>query len=136
MDVERRPSGDSAARVAGVIQVALGLGFGIGSAVTMRHLAAHGELPMTPFGFRSMAGPFEQLGSERLAQLGWAFVVVCAADVIAGVWHWQRRRRGLLLGLLTAPPGFALALGFALPFMLIGLPLRVLLALAGRRSLR
>jgi hypothetical protein len=136
MDVERRPSGDSAARVAGVIQVVLGLGFGIGSAVTMRHLAAHGELPMTPFGFRSMGGPFEQLGSERLAQLGWAFVVVCAADVIAGVWLWQRRRRGLLLGLLTAPPGFALALGFALPFMLIGLPLRVVLALAGRRSLR
>ncbi len=136
MDAEHRSLGASAARVAGASQAVLGLGFAIGAAVTMRHLAAQGELPLTPFGFRSMAGPFEQLGTGKLEQLGWAFAGVCTADVTAGLWLWQRRRRGLVLGLITAVPGFALAIGFALPFMLIGIPLRVLLALAGRRSLR
>ena len=136
MDAEQRSRGASAARFAGASQVLLGAGFGIGAAVTMRHLAAHGELPLTPFGFRSMAGPFEELGPERLEQLGWAFVGVCAADVLAGLWLWQRRRRGLNLGLVTAVPGFALAVGFALPFMLIGIPVRLVFALAGRRSLR
>jgi hypothetical protein len=65
-----------------------------------------------------------------------AAAVVCAVDVLAGILLWQRRRAGLRLGLLTAVPQFALGLGFALPFLLAGIPIRVVLALAGRRSLR
>lgn len=125
-----------AARTAGVIQILLSLGFGGGATWTMLYLAAHGELPMTPWGFRSMAGPFEALGQQTLSILGWALVAVCALDVLAGLWLLRFRRRGFWLGLVTAVPQFALGLGFALPFLLVGVPIRVVLAIAGRRRLR
>jgi hypothetical protein len=129
--------GRRALRVGAAISTVLGIGFGIGTAVTLWHLARTGELPMTPFGFRSLAGgPFEQLGQERFAVLGWALVVVSLLDALAGIWLWQGRRRGLWLGLGTSGPGIALAIGFALPFLLVGIPLRVALAVAGRRPLR
>jgi hypothetical protein len=123
-------------RAAGASFVALGVGFGAGAVVTLTHLARTGELPMTPWGFRSMSGPFESLGQERFAALGWALVGVCALDAVAGVWLWQGRRRGLRLGSATTVPAFGLAAGFALPFLLIGVPIRVGLMLAGRRGLR
>jgi hypothetical protein len=119
------------------MHAALGLGFGIGTLVTLQHLARYGELPMTPFGFRSLAGgPFELLDTELFTLLGWSLVAVCAADVLAGIWLWRGRRRGLRLGLATAVPAFGLGVGFALPFLLAGVPIRVALMLAGRRDLR
>ena len=33
---------------------------------------------MTPWGFRSMSGPFEGLGAGRFSMLGWSFVALCA----------------------------------------------------------
>jgi hypothetical protein len=123
-------------RAAAVCYAALGLGFGGGAIVTLAHLARTGELPMTPFGFRSMSGPFEALGPDRFAALGWALVGVSALDVLAGAWLWQGRRRGLRLGLATTLPALALGAGFALPFLLAGVPLRIALLLAGRRTLR
>jgi hypothetical protein len=125
-----------AIRAASIISTSLGLGFGIGSAVTLVLLGRYGDLPMTPWGFRSMAGPFEALGQDRFATLGWVLVGVCALDVAAGRWLWQGRRRGLRLALATALPAFALAAGFDLPFLLVGVPLRTALALAGRQALR
>ena len=121
---------------AGVIEILLSVGFGGGATWTMLHLAQNGELPMTPWGFRSMAGPFEELGQQTFSVLGWALVAICALDVLAGIWLMQRRRRGFRLGLVTAVPQFALGLGFALPFLLVGIPIRVVLAIAGHRSLR
>ncbi len=129
-------AGSPAIRAAAVSYVALGLGFGGGAIVTLLHLARAGELPMTPFGFRSMSGPFETLGPDRFAALGWALVGVSALDVLAGAWLWQGRRRGLRLGVATALPALGLGAGFALPFLLVGVPIRVALLLAGRRSLR
>jgi hypothetical protein len=82
----------NALKAAGALYVALGLGFGIGAAVTLNHYAREGELPMTPFGFRSLAGPFEELGPEQFSALGWALVAVCAVDVLAGLWLLQGRR--------------------------------------------
>jgi hypothetical protein len=114
----------------------LGLGFGVGTVVTLAYFARHGELPMTPWGFRSLSGPFEQLGPERFTALGWALVGVCALDVVAGIWLWQGRRRGARLGLATTPLALALGAGFALPFLLAGVPIRAALVLAARRSLR
>lgn len=130
-------SGHSPAiRAAAVLYVALGLGFGIGGAVTLDHLARNGELPMTPWGFRALSGPFERLGVERFTQLGWALVGVCALDLLAGFWLWQGRRRGARLGLATTPAALFLGAGFALPFLLAGIPLRVALVLLGRPTLR
>lgn len=130
------PSRSPAVRAAAVLYVALGVGFGVGGAVALDHLTRHGELPMTPWGFRALSGPFERLGVERFSALGWALVGVCALDMIAGLWLWQGRRRGARLGLATTPPALFLGAGFALPFLLAGIPLRVALVLLGRRTLR
>ena len=129
--------GSAAIRAAGVAYIALGVGFGVGTAVTLRLYARDGELPMTPWGFRSLAGgPFERLSPEQFTALGWVLVGVCAVDVVAGFWLLQGRRRGEVLGLATTPVALALGAGFALPFLLAGVPIRVALVLAGRRRLR
>lgn len=125
-----------AIRIAAVGYVLLGLGFGVGSVVTLHHLARKGELPMTPWGFRSMSGPFEELGHDAFTALGWALVGVCVLEVVAGAWLWQGRRRGARLGLATTPLALGLGAGFALPFLLVGAPLSAALVLVGRRSLR
>ena len=114
----------------------LGLGFGAGSVVTLVYLAREGELPMTPWGFRSMSGPFEELGPDAFTFLGAGLVVVCVLDVVAGVWLWQGRRRGARLALATTPFALGLGAGFALPFLLVGAPIAAALVLAGRRGLR
>jgi hypothetical protein len=126
----------TALRVAGAIYLLLGVGFGAGAVGTLLHFTRHGELPVTPWGFRSMSGPFEGLGAERFSMLGWSFVAVCALDALAGVWLWQGQRRGARLGMLTSPLALILGLGFALPFLIVGLPIRLGLTWAGRGSLR
>lgn len=110
-------------------------GFGITMAITLDHLARTGELPMSPFGFRSFSGPFELLGRDAFTALGLALVAVCGLDVLAGVWLWQGKRRGARMGLATTPPALALGIGFALPFLLLLAPLRAVLVAAGWRSL-
>jgi hypothetical protein len=116
--------------------LALGAGFGVGTVVTLAHFTRHGELPMTPWGFRSLSGPFEGLGPGPFAILGWALVGVCVLDVVAGIWLWQGRRRGAWLGIVTTPLALGLGAGFALPILLLGAPIRAWLVLAGLRSLR
>jgi hypothetical protein len=111
-------------------------GFAMAMPIALRHLVRTGELPMTPWGFRAFAGPFEQLGAEKFTALGWTLVGVCTLDVVAGVWLWQGKPRGAALGLATTPIAFGLAAGFALPFLLVPVPLRAALVLIGRRSLR
>ena len=114
----------------------LDAGFAVTTPFVLSHLARHGELPMTPWGFRALSGPFERLGPETFTGLGWALVGVCTLDVVAGVWLWQGRRRGAALGLAMSPFALALAGGFALPFLGAPVPIRAALVLAGRRSLR
>jgi len=128
--------GSRAVRVAAGIHLFLGLAFGASVPFVLAHLARHGELPMSPFGWRYMAGPVEQLGPEAFTALGWALVGVSALDLVAGSWLWQGRRRGLRLGLATNALAFLLGAGFELPLLLVGVPIRTALALAGRRSLR
>jgi hypothetical protein len=123
-------------RVAGALFAVLGLGFGVPALWAVDHLQRTGELPMTPFGFRALSGPFEQLGTTWFSRLGVALAGVSSLYVLAGVWLWRGERRGLRLGGAAAVPGLVLATGFALPFMLIGLPVSLILALVGRRSLR
>jgi hypothetical protein len=125
-----------ALRCAAVLYAALGIGFGAGAVVTADHLARTGELPMTPFGFRSMSGPFEALGQGPFTVLAWSLAAVCALDALAGAWLWQGRRRGARLGLASTPAALVLGAGFALPFLLLGVPARVALIVAGRRGLR
>ena len=121
-------------RVAALLYLFLGVGFGASVPFVLAYFERNGELPMT-FWFRSMAGPFEQLGPETFTALGWIFVAACAADVVAGVGLWRGRRWGARLGLATSPLVLALGVGFDLPLILLGVPVRVALVLAGRRSL-
>ena len=121
-------------RVAALLYLFQGVAFGASVPFELGYLERTGELPMT-FWFRSMAGPFEQLGPEAFSVLGWTFVGVCAADVVAGLGLWRGRRWGARLGLATSPLALALGVGFDLPLVLVGVPLRVALVLAGRRSL-
>jgi len=138
MDVNADHGSDSpfSARLASALSAILGAGFGIGATWTVTHLLQHDELPMTPWGFRSMAGPFEDLGPGPLVVLGVGLVALCAVDVIAAVWLWQGRRRGGILSLITAVPCLALAIGFALPFLLLGIPVRTALVLNAWSRLR
>ncbi len=122
-------------RIAALLFIA-DAGFGIAMPFTLAHLARTGELPISPFGFRSFSGPFEQLGQGAFTVLGWALVAVCALDVLGGIWLWQGRRRGARLGLAMTPFAVALGVGFALPFLLLLAPIRAGLVLAGWRSLR
>ena len=129
--------GSLATRLAAVLFVTLGLGFGIGAVVALDHDRREGEMPMTPWGFRAFAGgPFDNLSRDRSTALLWALVGICALDVVSGALLARGRRRGATLGLATSPVAFILAAGFALPFLLIGVPIRVALLLAGRGSLR
>jgi hypothetical protein len=109
--------------------------FGILMPGTVAHLERTGELPMSPFGFRSFSGPFDQLGQEAFTALGWTLVAVSALDVLAGAWLWQRKRRGARLGLATTPIAFALGFGFALPFLLLLVLLRAGLVFSRWRDL-
>ena len=122
-------------RVAALLFLFLGVAFGASVPFVLAHLARHDELPMSPFGWRYMAGPFEQLGPEAFVALGWTFVGVCAADVVAGLGLWRGRRWGATMGLATSPLALALGVGFDLPLVLVGVPIRVALVVAGRRSL-
>jgi len=121
-------------RVAALLYLFLGVAFGASVPFVLAYFGRNGELPMT-FGFRSMAGPFEQLGPEAFVALGWTFVGVCAVDVVAGLGLWRGRRWAARMGLATSPVALALGVGFALPLVLVGVPIRVALVLAGRRSL-
>lgn len=123
-------------RAAAVSYLLLGLGFGVSTFVTLDSFARDGELPMTPWGFRALSGPFEALGPGPFTALGWALVGVSLLDVVAGIWLWRGRRRGAWLGLATTPLALGLGAGFALPFLLVGAPIRASLVLAGWRSLR
>jgi hypothetical protein len=132
----RQAGGSRAAKAAAVAFAAPALGFGLPTPFVLDHLARTGELPMTPFGFRSHAGPFEALGPEAFTALGWVLVGVSALDTLAGVWLWQGRRRGVVLGAVTTPVTLVLSLGFAFPFLLLAIPIRLGLMAAARSSLR
>ena len=129
-------AGRLATRIAGTLLAMLGASFGPAPVWATMHLRRTGELPLTPFGFRALSGPFERLGRGSFSVLALALAAVSALNVVAGSWLWRGQRRGLRLGLATFAPTMVLGVGFALPFLLIGLPISTVLALAGRQSLR
>ena len=124
------------ARVAAVMYVLLGVGFGVGAAVTLALFARDGELPMTPWGFRSLAGPFSDIGDTETLVLGAGLVALCAADTVAGAGMWRGRRWAGRLAVATTPVALLFAGGFALPFLLIGIPVRLAFLAESWRRLR
>lgn len=125
-------------RWAAALYIFLGIAFGASVPWVLISFASTGELPVT-FGFRSLAGgPLEYLSAELFMAAGWFLVAISAIDVVAGVLLWRGRRVGAVIGLVTDPPALALGWGFALPLLVIGVPIRAALAItslaAGRRT--
>ena len=117
-------------RVASVLYVFLGLAFGLSVPWVVAFLVDNGYLPLM-FGFRALSGPLEGFGRGAFLVAAGILVAVSLLDVIAGVLLWRGRRGGALLGLATDPIALALGWGFALPLLLIGVPVRALLVIAG-----
>jgi hypothetical protein len=124
-----------AIRVAAVLYLVPAIAIGLGTPFILRRLALDGELP-TIVGIRALSGPFERLGQDGFTALGWALVASSALDALVGIWLSQGRRRGAWLGLASTPFSLTLGAGFALPGLLVAVPVRVALILAGRRTLR
>ena len=125
------------ARWAAVSVLLPALGFGLPTPFVLSYLQRYGHLPMTPFGFRSHAGgPFEQLSTDAFVAVGWLFVATCAADVLAGAWLWRGERRGARLAAALTPLQLVFAIGFAFPFLLLALPIRIVLLALARPGLR
>jgi hypothetical protein len=91
---------------------------------------------MTPWGFRSLDGPLARIDTRTTMLAGAALVAVCAADVATAAGLWRGRRWAGRLGLATTPAAVVLGLGFELPFLLAGIPLRTALLAAAWRRLR
>jgi len=124
-------------RLAGALSASLGIAFGTAMVISLNRLARGHDLPMTPFGFRAFAGgPFDELPAPAFKAMGCALLATCAVDVVAGAWLWKGQRRGARLALATSPVSFGLGIGFALPFLLVGVPLRAGLIALGRNRLR
>ncbi|HEY8870656.1 MAG TPA: hypothetical protein VIM30_14880 [Candidatus Limnocylindrales bacterium] len=127
-------------RITAVIYAVPGVGWAASLLAVLLYHARRGELPMTPFGFRLLGGPYPQIGTERLTPLGWALawllVGLSGVDVLVGRWLWQGRRRGAVVALALAPLSFVLGRLFALPYLLVMAPLRALLVLMSWRQLR
>jgi hypothetical protein len=117
-----------------------GIGWALATLAVLLSHQLRGELPMTPFGWRLLGGPYPEIGVDRLTPLGWALawllIGVSIVDVVIGRWLWQGRRRGAVLSLVMAPLSFALGWLFALPYLIVMAPLRGLATLIARRELR
>ncbi len=117
-------------RLAATLYVFLGLAFGASVPVVLAFYTDNGYLPMM-FSFRALSGPVEELGRTGFLAAGFALVAASVVSVVAGLLLWRGQRRGVQLALLVDPVVFALGLGFALPLLLIGVPVRAGLVLVG-----
>jgi hypothetical protein len=112
----------------GVPVLFLSVAFGASVPFVLAYLAAMAVADdvqfrsMAPFG-RTDLRRSRQLGLRRVCTPTWSPVSALAKTVDRAGWS-----RGVALGL-------ALGVGFALPLVLVGVPIRVALVLAGRRSL-
>jgi hypothetical protein len=103
-------------RVAGILSIFLGLGFGLPGVFGAIHLSRSGEV-WTFLGFPTYGGgPFERAGISSTVLLISAFVAVCVAEVVVGVLLWVGAPHAALVSLLLLPFEMVFWIGFALPF--------------------
>lgn len=107
--------GGTASRTAACLAWITGLGFGLLGCYGTSYFARHGAvwyfMGLPTYG----DGPFESIGVPTTTGLLTGFVSVCAAETIAGVLLWKRRRAGSWLSLALLPFEATYWLGFALP---------------------
>lgn len=122
-------------RVAAIIFILVGAGFGLSAIPVIRYILRNNDLPVMMFGIRAFSGPFERFGWSTFTVLLGVFAVLSLLEVLAGIWLWSGSKQGAILGLVLSGVNLVFWIGFALPFPLILGPLRVLLVLFGWRSL-
>jgi hypothetical protein len=103
-------------RIAGVLSLILGLGFGIPAAYGAWYFAQH-DAVWQFLGFPTNGdGPFVQWGIPNGVPVMVAFAVVCAADVVCGALLLSGRRAGAVLAVVLLPIGLVFWIGFLLPY--------------------
>ena len=140
MGVSPRPEGTVRRRATWLLYLVPGIGFAIVVPLVLAYQAVRGVLPMTPFGWRLMGGPFERIGTDRLTPLGVGLAAVLVGtglvDVVAAAGLRQGRRWGGRLAVATTPISIALGIAFVVPFLLVVPPLRFIFVASGWRNLR
>lgn len=102
-------------RAAAVFAWIAGFGFGLPGAYGLGYFAERGHVWMF-LGLPTYGqGPFEDVGLDTTTTLLAAFLLVCAAEVIAGVLLWQRRLHAIAFAAALLPVEFAFWIGFGLP---------------------
>ena len=122
-------------RVAALLLVFTGLGFGIPCLKAIQSLHAGQGVPRL-FGFPAYGeGPFEQHGFPTTIPMLLAFLAVCALEIAAAVPLWSGQRIGALLAIAVIPFGAVFWWGFALPIPPLLALVRVILIAVSWRSL-
>ena len=118
-------------RIAAVLSVVLGLGFGIPCAIGIWYLARHGGVWMF-LGFPTYGGgPFATAGIDTTVALMVGFLVVCLAEVVAGWLLWTQPTVGAWMALAILPVELLFWIGFALPYgVVLGLVRTVVVLVA------
>ena len=102
-------------KLAAVLSIFLGLGFGLPCAYGIRYLSTTGKV-WTFLGFPTYGGgPFEGIGIRTTVPLLVAFLVVCGLEVVTGWLLWRGLRAGAVLAVALLPFEVAFWIGFALP---------------------
>lgn len=101
----------------------------VGVAAILKSALDHRELPMTPFGFRLLSGPFERLGIDGLVVAGLVFVALSSLKFVSAWWLAGGRLDGAVLQLALVGASTVFWYGFAVPYgWVTGLPQVVLIA--------
>jgi hypothetical protein len=103
-------------RVAGMLSLILGLGFGIPGAYGAWYFSTHNEVWQFLGNPTNGDGPFVQWGIPNSVPLMVAFTVVCAAGATCGALLLARRRPGVVLAVALLPIELVFWIGFLLPF--------------------
>jgi hypothetical protein len=102
-------------KLAAVLSILVGLGFGLPCAYGIWYFSRAGEV-WTFLGFPTYGeGPFEAIGIQTTVLLLPAFLVVCGLEVVMGWLLWRGLRAGAVLAVALLPLEFAFWIGFALP---------------------
>lgn len=103
-------------KLAAVLSILLGLGFGLPCAYGIRYFSTTGEV-WTFLGFPTYGGgAFEGIGIQTNVPLLVAFLVVCGLEVVTGWLLWRGLGAGAVLAVALLPLELAFWIGFALPF--------------------
>ena len=112
-----------------------GVGFGLPCVAAIRSLRAGRGIPFI-LGFPAYGqGPFEQHGFATTVPLVAGFLVICIAEIVAGLVVWNGNRTGGILALSLLPLEAFYWWGFALPIPPILAVARTMLILSAWRAL-